>query len=164
MSKTVYLSLGSNLGDRAGQLREAVSRLGELGIIRAVSAFYETEPVEVEAQQPWFLNCVVAMETELMPRQFLARMLAIERKMGRRRKGVKAPRTIDIDILLFGTSVIEMPELTIPHPGLEHRRFVLQPLAEIAPDVRHPISKRTVKEMLDSLPLGSGAVRRASGN
>lgn len=164
MKKTVYLSLGSNLGDRAGQLREAVSRLGELGIIRVVSAFYETEPVEVEAQQPWFLNCAVAMETALMPRQFLARVLAIEREMGRRRNEVKAPRTIDIDILLFGTSVIETPELTIPHPGLEHRRFVLQPLVEIAPDVRHPISKRTVKEMLHSLPLGSGAVRRASGN
>jgi 2-amino-4-hydroxy-6-hydroxymethyldihydropteridine diphosphokinase len=163
VKKTVYLSLGSNLGDRAAQLREAVARIGELGKVLAVSGFYETEPVEVEAQQPWFLNCAVAMATELMPRQFLGRVLAIERGMGRRRNGAKAPRTIDIDILLFGRSVVETPELTIPHPGLEHRRFVLEPLAEIAPGARHPLSKRTVKEMLDLLPTGSGVVRRASG-
>ena len=164
MKKTVYLSLGSNLGDRAGHLQEAVRRLGELGDVQAVSAFYETEPVEVETQHPWFVNCAVAMETELMPRQFLARMLAIERTMGRRRNGTKAPRNVDIDILLFGKSVVELPDLTIPHPGLEHRRFVLQPLAEIAPEVRHPVSKHTVKEMLEALPAGAGLVRRASGN
>jgi len=164
VKKTVYLSLGSNLGDRAGNLREAVSRLGELGEIKAVSAVYETEPVEVEGGQPWFLNCALCMETQLMPRQFLVRMLAIEKQMGRRRYAAKAPRTIDMDILLFGRAAIDTPELTIPHPGLEHRRFVLQPLADIAPGLRLPVSKRTVTEILDALPPDSGVVRRTVEN
>lgn len=160
MKKAVYLSLGSNLGDRAGNLREAVRRLGDLGEVKAVSPLYETEPVEVEGGQPWFLNCALIMQTELMPRQFLARILAIEKQMGRRRYAAKAPRIIDIDILVFSRAKIDLPELTIPHPGLEHRRFVLQPLADIAPNLRHPVSKRTIKEMLDALPPDSGVVRR----
>lgn len=158
MRKTVYLSLGSNLGDRAANLREAVSRLAGLGHVSAVSSFYETEPVEVAAQ-PWFLNCAVQMETEKMPRQMMAAVLAIEQEMGRQRKQDKGPRTIDIDILLFGTSIIDIPTLTVPHPRLHERRFVLEPLTEIAPDARHPVFRRTIRELRDALPAGQ-TVRR----
>ncbi|HEY6251675.1 MAG TPA: 2-amino-4-hydroxy-6-hydroxymethyldihydropteridine diphosphokinase [Candidatus Angelobacter sp.] len=158
MKKTAYLSLGSNLGDRAANLQAAIARLGELGQIVARSALYETEPVEME-HQPWFLNCVVAMQTELMPRQLLARVLDIEQKMGRRRIQPKGPRTIDIDILFFGNSIVDTAALTIPHPATHERRFVLEPLAEIAPDLRHPVLKKTILEMLEALPPG-GAVRK----
>lgn len=160
----VYLSLGSNIGDREQNLRSAIERLGELGEIKAVSSFYETEPVEYTAQ-PWFLNAAVALETDLMPRQLLSRVLGIEHAMGRKRTINKGPRIIDVDILLFANSVVDTPGLIIPHPALHQRRFVLEPLAEIAPDVRHPVFKRTVREMRDALPAGAGAVRkRASGN
>ena len=160
MHKIVYLSLGSNLGDREANLRTAIEKLGEFGNIAAISSFYETEPVEVTAQ-PWFLNCAVKLDTEKMPRQLISAILALEQSMGRQRKQQKGPRTIDIDVLLFGSSVIEIPSLTIPHPHLHERRFVLEPLAEIAPDARHPIYKRSMRELRDALPPGQ-TVRKLS--
>ena len=161
MKKTVYLGLGSNLGDRAANLREAIERLRELGEVAVVSAVYETEPREI-TDQPWFLNCAVALETEQMPRQLMARLLGIERAMGRRRTKPKGPRLIDIDILLFGNSVVRAAGLRIPHPAMQERRFVLEPLAEIAAEVRHPVFKRTVREMRDALGKDAGAVKRVS--
>jgi len=153
-----YLSLGSNVGERVANLKAAIDRLGSLGAVAAVSSFYETEPIEFTAQ-PWFLNCAVKLNTEKMPRQLLNQVLHIERKMGRRRVRDKGPRIIDIDILLFGNSIIETKGLTIPHVAMHARRFVLEPLAEIAPEVRHPVFKRTVHELRDALPAGQ-AVKR----
>src|SRR5690348_13261685 len=164
MKRIAYLSLGSNLGDREAHLRDAIARLGELGSVSRVSAFYETEPVEITGQQPWFLNCAAAVETELTPLEFLKRMLAIEQVMGRKRIKPKGPRTIDMDIIFFGDVVLDTPELTVPHPAMQHRRFVLEPLAEIAPEARHPVLHLTVRELLNSLPADSGSVRRSPQN
>ncbi|HVO60723.1 MAG TPA: 2-amino-4-hydroxy-6-hydroxymethyldihydropteridine diphosphokinase [Terriglobales bacterium] len=162
MPKTAYLSLGSNQGDRVANLRSAIGALQTLGRVVAESSFYETEPVEY-TQQPWFVNCAVALETDKMPKQLLSAVLKIERQMGRRRSASvpKGPRLIDIDILLFGTAVVDTPELQIPHPAMHKRRFVLEPLAEIAPDARHPVLNRSIRELRDALPQGQ-TVRRIS--
>ena len=153
MGEFVYLSLGSNLGDRSANLRAAIERLGEAGAIRAVSGFYETEPVELR-DQPWFLNCVVALETSDSPEALLQRALAVEQEMGRVRMKEKGPRSIDIDILLFGDRVVEERGLKIPHPAMHQRRFVLEPLAEIAPEALHPQFRKTARELLADLPAG----------
>ena len=162
MRKTVYLSLGSNIGDREAHLRQAIEHLRDLGDVVAVSSFYETEPVEY-TRQAWFLNCAVELETEKLPKQLLAAVLRVERDMGRRRTVAKGPRVIDIDVLLFGSSAIDAPQLTVPHPAMHERRFVLEPLAEIAPEVRHPILKKTIRELRDALPRGQ-VVKRVTTN
>lgn len=153
MTNLAYLSLGSNLGDRERQLREAIRYLVSLGHVVSVSSFYETEPVEV-TDQPWFLNSAVALETPKEAPELMSELLNLERQMGRRRTQPKGPRTIDIDLLLFGDLFIDTPELTVPHPAMHKRRFVLMPLAEIAPEARHPVLKKTVRELLEGLPEG----------
>ena len=153
-----YLSLGSNIGDREHFLRQAIARLGKLGRVISVSSFYETEPVEF-TDQAWFLNCVVALEVELTPAELMSQLLGIEEDLGRRRLQKKGPRTIDIDILLFGEQVVSTRDLTIPHSAMHQRRFVLEPLAEIAPEAMHPVLKKTARELLGELPSGQ-SVRR----
>jgi|SRR5580658_265492 2-amino-4-hydroxy-6-hydroxymethyldihydropteridine diphosphokinase len=157
MGNLVYLSLGSNVGDREDHLREAIERLETKGRIVAVSSFYETEPVDF-TDQARFLNCAVALKTNETPEQLMAAILCIEREMGRERIQKKGPRIIDIDILLFGEAtgdtVIDSPELTVPHPAMHARRFVLEPLTEIAPGARHPVFEKTIRELLDALPPG----------
>jgi len=150
--KTVYLSLGSNVGDREVNLLAAVERLAEAGLrIVRLSPMYETEPVDYTAQR-WFLNQVAEAETGLFPMQLLARVGKIERALGRVRTVAKGPRTIDIDILLYGKAVVRSAKLEIPHPRMHERRFVLAPLADLAPELRHPVTHRTVREMLEDAP------------
>lgn len=148
METTAYLSLGSNIGDRYWYLCEAIRLLEspDLTVIRK-SGIYETAPRDLESQ-PWFLNLVIEVRTSLYPRQLLARALKVESRLGRKRTVRFGPRTVDIDILLFGQFVMETPELTIPHPRMCDRRFVLEPLAELAPNLRHPREKLGVRELL----------------
>lgn len=151
--------MGSNIGNREGNLRAAIERLRELGNVTAISSLYETEPVEF-TEQPWFLNCVVALETERTPRELLEGMLEMERAMGRERVQPKGPRVIDLDIVLFGEQIVEEPQLEIPHPAMHLRRFVLEPLAEIAPEAKHPRLNQKARQILDDLPRQGPEVRR----
>ncbi|HEY3928574.1 MAG TPA: 2-amino-4-hydroxy-6-hydroxymethyldihydropteridine diphosphokinase [Candidatus Koribacter sp.] len=147
---TAYLSLGSNVGDRAANLREAIARLRAAGKVKRVSSLYETEPVEF-TEQAWFLNCAVELRTEMGPADLLHALLGIEKSMGRMRNQPKGPRNIDIDLLLYDDETVNTPELTLPHPSMHERGFVLVPLAEIAPNVVHPTLRKTAWELLNTL-------------
>jgi 2-amino-4-hydroxy-6-hydroxymethyldihydropteridine diphosphokinase len=160
--KHVFLSLGSNLGDRVLNIRKALDLLPKAGVeIRRVSSFYRTEPVGVGAQS-WFVNCAAEVATELMPLQLLKTLKSVERALGRRPGVSKGPRPIDIDILLYENVVVRCAVLTIPHERLGERRFVLLPLRELAAHARHPVSQRTVLEMLQGTRDLSQVVRMKS--
>jgi 2-amino-4-hydroxy-6-hydroxymethyldihydropteridine diphosphokinase len=149
--KTVYLGLGSNLGDRRHRLQQAIFALASPRLhIRRLSPVYETEPMDLP-RQPWFLNLVAEAETELFPMQLLRWTRQVEHRLGRRRVTPKGPRTIDIDILLFSNAVVHRPSLQIPHPRLHQRRFVLAPLADLAPDLRAPLTGKNIRELLAEL-------------
>ena len=150
--KTVYLSLGANVGDREKNLASALEQLAapDLRILR-VSSIYETEPVGFTAQR-WFLNLVAEAETDLFPMQLLSRISRIEKSLGRLRGVPNGPRTLDIDILLYGRAIVRGARLEIPHPRMSERRFVLLPLAELAPDLRHPVLHKTIRALLDAAP------------
>ena len=162
MKKTVYLSLGSNLGDRAKNLQDAIAALRKAGIsVKRISSMYETEPVDY-LDQPWFLNCALEAETELAALDLLQAVRGIEAQMGSKKLIAKGPRLIDIDILLYGNEIVDTPELQVPHPRMHLRRFVLEPLAEVAPSVQHPVSHLSISELLARTPDKS-AVRVAAG-
>ena len=161
MRHLAAIALGSNLssqwGDPAATQREAIRRVGELGHVRALSSFYETAPVGY-TDQPNFTNAALLLETELEPLELMRALLGIERAMGRDRSIAvppKGPRIIDLDLLLVDSLVLDTPELTLPHPAMHERRFVLEPLAEIAPEMRHPVSGKTATQMLRELERSS---------
>src|ERR1700722_1688499 len=157
---TAYLSLGSNIGDRARNITHAFEQLASHSVrLVKQSSLYETEPVELR-EQDWFLNCVAEIETNLRPQELMQVLLNIERSMGRERTVPKGPRIIDVDILLFGSERVHESHLEIPHPRMADRRFVLVPLAEIAPETVHPVTKKTVQRLLEDTPDHS-EVRRA---
>jgi 2-amino-4-hydroxy-6-hydroxymethyldihydropteridine diphosphokinase len=149
---TTYLSLGSNRGDRAHYIARAIEALGANGIkVIRQSCLCETEPVETTSKA-WFLNCVIEAKTKLLPPQLMHTLLDIERSLGRRRRVLRGPRFIDMDILLYDDSVVSTGQLEIPHPRMAQRRFVLVPFAEIAPEARHPVFKKTIAELLEETP------------
>ncbi len=145
-----YIALGANLGDRAATLNTAIERLGALGTVEAVSPFLDTEPVGY-TEQPRFLNAVARLRTGLPPRDLLHALFHVEQELGRVRAVRWGPRTIDLDLLLYDDAVIDEPGLTVPHPRLHERRFVLEPLAALAPDLTHPALRQTVSALLAAI-------------
>jgi 2-amino-4-hydroxy-6-hydroxymethyldihydropteridine diphosphokinase len=159
----VYLGLGSNMGDRKENLDRAIDYLSQRVRVVEVSSVYDTEPVG-NPEQPRFLNMVCQVKTMLKPKELLALVKGIERKMGRMPGNPNSPRPIDIDILLYGDEVVKMPELVIPHPRLTQRAFALVPLAEIAPTLVHPVTGKNIKQLLGELKKGVQGVLKLEGN
>ncbi len=159
---TVYLGLGSNMGDRQENLDKALDLLSQRLRVEQISSVYDTEPVG-NVNQSRFLNLVCRVHTSLAPTGLLALAKGIELKLGRASGKANAPRPIDIDILFYGDRVVSLPELVIPHPRLAERAFVLTPLAEIAPDLVHPVSGKTIRELLQEITETQGVLRWENG-
>lgn len=159
--KTVYLALGSNLGDREATLQKAIAILPSCGVeVVRVSSIYETEPMYVR-EQPSFLNLVLEGRTALFPIQLLNRLKMLEVELGRKRGPRNGPRVIDIDLILYERVVMETPRLVLPHPRMAERQFVLEPLAELAPDLLHPVLKKSVRELLRAVKIAPEGASRA---
>jgi len=159
---TAYLALGSNVGDKLNNIQTAVAEILRIPAkIIEMSHIFETEPVGIK-DQPMFLNCCIEIETELAPMELLEKCLEIERKLGRVRREKNGPREIDVDILFYGDKILDEPGLKIPHPEIRNRKFVLVPLAEIAPDFADPVTKKTVSQMLKE--CGDTAIVKPHGN
>lgn len=144
----VYVGIGSNLGDRRGRLLRSIDEMRSFSNVKGISAFRKTEPVGVVGKQPHFLNAVVELETDLSPRELIQELLRVEADMGRIRKGRGRAREIDLDLLAYADEVINEPDLQIPHPRMHERRFVLEPLAELAPGWVHPVLGKSAAELL----------------
>jgi 2-amino-4-hydroxy-6-hydroxymethyldihydropteridine diphosphokinase len=154
------IALGTNVGDREGNLRRAIEMIsGKMNPIK-MSSVYETEPMYYE-NQDWFLNCVIAVETNLKPRALLQALQAVEGKLGRQRAVRYGPRVIDLDILFYGDEVVSEPGLEIPHPKIAERPFVLVPLNEIRPELVHPVLRKKASELLGSLKPGERVVKKS---
>lgn len=147
----VYLSLGSNIGDKAAQITQALDRLGKVFTVKRVSPIYLTEPVGLK-DQDWFLNCVAEVETEKDPEKLLSALQSIEKKMGKTKTKVNGPRTIDIDILFYDEQIVNRKNLLIPHPRLHTRLFVLRPMMDLNPGFLHPVLKKTIQELYAEQP------------
>lgn len=159
--KDVYFGLGSNLGNKEENLLQAIDMLSKKCQLQAVSSAYETEPVGYE-DQDWFVNCAVYAKTDLSPQELLDFIETIHKKLKRKRTIKWGPRTIDIDILFYGNETIKTAELEIPHSRLHERQFVLMPLAEIAPDLVHPVLKKTITDLQKELPMDKAVKRKES--
>ena len=160
-NENVYIGLGSNLGDRAGNILMAIRGMLDAGLpVHRVSQIYETEPVETFAQ-PSFLNMVAELRADALPppEEIMERLLRVEESLGRTRTLAKGPRTIDLDLLLFGNEVCDSQLLILPHPRMHQRRFVLEPLAELCPDLHHPVLHRTIRELLSETADNSDVKR-----
>jgi len=150
-----YIGIGSNMGDKVLNCKNAIEEMNRLPgcTVTASSSFYKTEPVGME-NQDWYINCVSQLNTYLNPFQLIKALLSIEHAMGRRRRRRWEARIIDLDILLFGQEIIRSRDLVVPHPLMQERRFVLEPLAQLSPEFMHPVLKVTIRRLLEGLPMG----------
>jgi 2-amino-4-hydroxy-6-hydroxymethyldihydropteridine diphosphokinase len=155
----VYLGLGSNIGDKEKHLKDALEQLVTLGTIRKQSRVFSTEPIGFR-DQDWFLNCAIELDTTIGPETLLTSLQAIERKLGRKKTEKNMPRIIDIDILFYGDEIINTKILTVPHPRIQDRLFVLQPLMDLNPGFRHPVLKKTVQELYTNHPWTDKVIPR----
>lgn len=157
--RTAYIGIGSNLGDKLNNCLKAIDLIERIPgcLVEAQSDFFRTEPVGVEDQN-WYVNCVISLQPDISVQQLLKNLLAIEAGLGRERKQKWNPRTIDLDIILFGQDLINEKNLTVPHPLMHERRFVLVPMVQLAPDLIHPVFEKSMIELLDALPEERQAV------